>query len=41
MAKKTSNKRSGGGKVSKRPAPVVTKSGLRKGRYGCGGKLSK
>lgn len=26
-------------KSSKRPAPVVTKSGIKKSRYGCGGKI--
>ena len=41
MATKKSNKKSSGGKVAKRPAPVVAKAGLRKGRFGCGGKMKK
>lgn len=36
--KRKVNKRATGGS-NKRPAPVVPKSGFRKGRYGSGGKL--
>ena len=37
--KKSKNKKANGG--STRPAPMVPKAGLKKGRYGCGGKLKK
>ena len=38
VKKKSSNKKASGGGVH-RPSPVVAKAGLKKSRYGCGGKL--